>query len=154
MNQGVLSGDANVLHPPPYRRGLIDGAPAGQLEAAFGDAQTRRGDKDRGPLKHGDLRRGRGLGRIVHAGFRQILGKCCVFSTGTIPMIKSLVVAAALSIGLAGYAFAQNTITGAPAGTAPETPVAWDPPPDPWGNPHGVALKPDAAPGKHEQGKS
>ena len=36
-------------------------------------------------------------------------------------MIKSLVIAAALSIGLAGYAFAQNTITGAPAGTAPET---------------------------------
>jgi hypothetical protein len=44
-------------------------------------------------------------------------------STGKIPMIKSLVVAAALSIGLAGYAFAQNTITGAPAGTAPETPL-------------------------------
>jgi hypothetical protein len=38
-------------------------------------------------------------------------------------MIKSLVVAAALSIGLAGYALAQNTITGAPAGTAPETPA-------------------------------
>ena len=38
-------------------------------------------------------------------------------------MIKSLVVAAALSIGFAGYAFAQNTITGAPAGTAPETPA-------------------------------
>ena len=38
-------------------------------------------------------------------------------------MIKSLVVAAALTIGLAGYAFAQNTITGAPAGTAPETPA-------------------------------
>jgi hypothetical protein len=39
-------------------------------------------------------------------------------STGTIPMIKSLVVPAAVTIGLAGYAFAQNTITGAPAGTA------------------------------------
>ena len=38
-------------------------------------------------------------------------------------MIKSLVTAAALTIGLAGYAFAQNTITGAPAGTAPETPA-------------------------------
>jgi fatty acid desaturase len=33
-------------------------------------------------------------------------------------MIKSLVVAAALTIGLAGYAFAQETVTGAPAGTA------------------------------------
>ena len=69
-------------------------------------------------------------------------------------MIKSLVVAAALSIGLAGYAFAQNTITGAPAGTTPEAP-ARDPRPDPGGNPRpdGVAFKPDAAPGKHEQGK-
>ena len=68
VNQGVLSGDANVLHPPPYRRGLIDGAPAGQLEAAFG--------------KHGDPPRGRGLGRFVHTGFRQVMGKCCVFPTG------------------------------------------------------------------------
>jgi hypothetical protein len=50
---------------------------------------------------------------------------------GTIPMIKSLVVAAALSIGLAGYAFAQNTITGAPAGTAPETPAPGTPLPIP-----------------------
>jgi hypothetical protein len=50
---------------------------------------------------------------------------------GTIPMIKSLVVAAALSIGLAGYAFAQNTITGAPAGTAPETPAPGVHPPIP-----------------------
>ncbi len=46
-------------------------------------------------------------------------------------MIKSLVVAAALSIGLAGYAFAQNTITGAPAGTAPETPAPGTPLPIP-----------------------
>jgi hypothetical protein len=46
-------------------------------------------------------------------------------------MIKSLVVAAALTIGLAGYAFAQNTITGAPAGTAPETPAAGTPLPIP-----------------------
>jgi hypothetical protein len=38
-------------------------------------------------------------------------------------MIKSLVVAAALTIGIAGYASAQNTVTGAPAGTAPETPA-------------------------------
>jgi hypothetical protein len=45
--------------------------------------------------------------------------------------IKSLVVAAALSIGLAGYAFAQNTITGAPAGTAPETPASGTPLPIP-----------------------
>jgi len=44
-------------------------------------------------------------------------------------MIKSLVVAAALSIGLAGYALAQNTITGAPAGTAPETPAPGTPAP-------------------------
>ena len=42
-------------------------------------------------------------------------------------MIKSLVVAAVLSIGVAGYAFAQNTITGAPAGTAPETPAPGPP---------------------------
>jgi hypothetical protein len=33
-------------------------------------------------------------------------------------MIKSLVVAAVLSLGLAGYAVAQETTTGAPAGTA------------------------------------
>jgi hypothetical protein len=46
-------------------------------------------------------------------------------------MIKSLVVAAALTIGLAGYAFAQNTITGAPAGTAPETPAPGTPLPIP-----------------------
>jgi hypothetical protein len=52
-------------------------------------------------------------------------------STGTIPMIKSLVVAAALTIGLAGYAFAQNTITGAPAGTTPETPAPGTHPPIP-----------------------
>ena len=69
-------------------------------------------------------------------------------------MIKSLVVAAALSIGLAGYAFAQNTITGAPAGTAPETPAPGTPLPIPGVTPpDGVAFKPDAAPGKHEQGK-
>jgi hypothetical protein len=55
----------------------------------------------------------------VQTGFKKITwGR----STGTIPMIKSLVFAAALTIGVAGYAFAQNTITGAPAGTAPETP--------------------------------
>ena len=46
-------------------------------------------------------------------------------------MIKSFVVAAALSIGVAGYAFAQNTITGAPAGTPPETPGAGTPLPIP-----------------------
>jgi hypothetical protein len=46
-------------------------------------------------------------------------------------MIKSIVVAAALTIGLAGYAFAQNTITGAPAGTAPETPAPGTPVPIP-----------------------
>jgi hypothetical protein len=38
-------------------------------------------------------------------------------------MIKSLVAAAALTIGLAGYAFAQETAPGAPAGTAPMTPA-------------------------------
>ena len=36
-------------------------------------------------------------------------------------MIKTLVIAAALSFGLAGYAVAQDTTTGAPAGTAPMT---------------------------------
>ena len=46
-------------------------------------------------------------------------------------MIKSLVVAAALTIGLAGYAAAQNTVTGAPAGTAPETPAPGTPVPIP-----------------------
>jgi hypothetical protein len=46
-------------------------------------------------------------------------------------MIKSLVAAAALTIGLAGYAFAQNTITGAPAGTTPETPAPGTPVPIP-----------------------
>jgi hypothetical protein len=46
-------------------------------------------------------------------------------------MIKSLVTAAALTIGLAGYASAQNTITGAPAGTAPETPAPGTPAPIP-----------------------
>ena len=46
-------------------------------------------------------------------------------------MIKSLVIAAALSIGLAGYALAQNTVTGAPAGTAPATPAPGTPLPIP-----------------------
>lgn len=50
-------------------------------------------------------------------------------------MIKSLVVAAALTIGVAGYAFAQNTITGAPAGTAPETPAQGTPLPIPGATP-------------------
>jgi hypothetical protein len=36
-------------------------------------------------------------------------------------MIKTLVTAAALSLGLAGYALAQETAPGAPAGTAPAT---------------------------------
>jgi hypothetical protein len=52
-------------------------------------------------------------------------------------MLKSLVVAAALSIGLAGYALAQNTVTGAPAGTAPATPAPGTPLPIP-----GVAPAP------------
>jgi hypothetical protein len=46
-------------------------------------------------------------------------------------MIKSLVTAAALTISLAGYAFAQNTTTGAPAGTTPETPAPGTPLPIP-----------------------
>jgi hypothetical protein len=46
-------------------------------------------------------------------------------------MTKSLVVAAALTIGLTGYAVAQNTVTGAPAGTAPETPAPGTPVPIP-----------------------
>ncbi len=41
-------------------------------------------------------------------------------------MIKSLLAAAALTAGLAGYALAQETTTGAPAGTIPET---QEPPP-------------------------
>jgi hypothetical protein len=36
-------------------------------------------------------------------------------------MIKTLAAAAVLSLGLAGYAVAQETTTGAPAGTAPMT---------------------------------
>jgi hypothetical protein len=36
-------------------------------------------------------------------------------------MIRTLAAAAVLSIGLGGYALAQSTVTGAPAGTAPET---------------------------------
>ena len=36
-------------------------------------------------------------------------------------MIKTLAAAAVLSLGLSGYGLAQSTITGAPAGTAPET---------------------------------
>jgi hypothetical protein len=50
---------------------------------------------------------------------------------GTIPMMKSLFVAAALTIGLAGYAVAQDTVTGAPAGTAPMTPAPGTHPPIP-----------------------
>ena len=46
-------------------------------------------------------------------------------------MIKSLVAAAALTIGLAGYAFAQETVPGAPAGTAPMTPAPGTPVPVP-----------------------
>ena len=34
-------------------------------------------------------------------------------------MIKTLAAAAVLSLGLGGYALAQSTVTGAPAGTAP-----------------------------------
>jgi hypothetical protein len=37
-------------------------------------------------------------------------------------MIRSLATAAALTIGLTGYAFAQDTAPGAPAGTKPVTP--------------------------------
>src|ERR1700677_3287930 len=66
-------------------------------------------------------------GKILGLQQGQFVGS----STGTIPMIKSLVVAAALTIGLAGYAVAQNTITGAPAGTAPETPAPGTPLPIP-----------------------
>ena len=41
---------------------------------------------------------------------------------GTVPMIKSLVTAAAFTMGLTGYAFAQDTAPGSPAGTKPMTP--------------------------------
>ena len=37
-------------------------------------------------------------------------------------MIKSLVTAAAFTMGLTGYAFAQDTAPGSPAGTKPMTP--------------------------------
>jgi hypothetical protein len=37
-------------------------------------------------------------------------------------MIKSLATAAALTLALTGYAFAQDTAPGAPAGTKPVTP--------------------------------
>jgi hypothetical protein len=37
-------------------------------------------------------------------------------------MIKSFTTAAALTISLTGYAFAQDTAPGAPAGTKPVTP--------------------------------
>jgi hypothetical protein len=45
-------------------------------------------------------------------------------------MIKILV-AAVLIVGLADYAFAQATVPGAPAGTAPVTPAAGTPLPIP-----------------------
>ena len=45
-------------------------------------------------------------------------------STETIPMINSLVTAAALTISLTGYSFAQDTAPGAPAGTKPMAPEA------------------------------
>jgi hypothetical protein len=35
-------------------------------------------------------------------------------------MIKTLAAAAVLSLALSGYALAQSTVTGAPAGSAPE----------------------------------
>ncbi len=65
----------------------------------------------------------------VHAAFRQFWDMSSP-STGTIPMIKSLV-AAALVVGLAGYAVAQETVPGAPAGTAPMTPAPGTHPPIP-----------------------
>ena len=67
----------------------------------------------------------------VHAEFRQIMAKYGVFNRETSYDQARLVVAAAVTIGLAGYAFAQNTITGAPAGTAPETPAVGTPLPIP-----------------------
>ena len=42
VNQDVLSGDANVLHPPPYRRGLIDGAPPANSKQPSENMGTRR----------------------------------------------------------------------------------------------------------------
>ena len=68
-------------------------------------------------------------------------------------MIKSLV-ATALIIGLGGNAFAQETVPGAPAGTAPMTPAPGTPAPIPGLTPAptGIASKPDAAPSKQKQG--
>ena len=68
-------------------------------------------------------------------------------------MIKSLVVAAALSIGLAGYAFAQNTITGAPAGTAPETPAPGTPLPIPGVAPRRGRIQARCGTGQTRAGK-
>jgi hypothetical protein len=81
------------------------------------------------------LRRARVLG--VHGRFRQVSENLLWRgrSTGTIPMLKSLLVAAVLTTGLANYAFAQSTVTGAPAGTAPETPAPGTPAPIPGVNP-------------------
>ena len=53
-------------------------------------------------------------------------------------MIKSLLAAAVLTIGLAGYAVAQDTSPGAPAGNAPTTPAPGTPLPIP-------GVSPDAA---------
>ena len=65
--------------------------------------------------------RDKGTAPSVHAAFRQGMAICWRFNKG-FPMIKILV-AAALVVGLAGYALAQETVPGAPAGTAPMTPA-------------------------------
>ena len=73
-------------------------------------------------------------GGPVHAGFGRLWENSRVWATVGVfntdnPMIKSLVTAAALTIGLAGYAFAQNTITGAPRWYRPGDPPPQAPPP-------------------------
>jgi hypothetical protein len=40
-----------------------------------------------------------------------------------LPMVKTLVAATVLTIGLSGYALAQDTAPGSPAGTKPMTPA-------------------------------
>jgi hypothetical protein len=45
-----------------------------------------------------------------------------LFKEGSTPMVKTFVAAIVLTIGLGGYAVAQDTAPGSPAGTKPMTP--------------------------------
>lgn len=81
----------------------------------------------------GELKRSGARGfQGVHGAFREVSGNWFWGAQqGIIAMLKSLIVAAALTIGVAGYASAQDTTTGAPAGTTPETPAPGTHPPVP-----------------------